>query len=59
MVFGIGPAGTGKTFLAMIVALHALLEGQIERIVLARPAVEAGEALDFYLGIWKKNYFPT
>ena len=43
MVFGIGPAGTGKTFLAMIAALHALLEGEIQRIVLARPAVEAGK----------------
>ena len=50
LVFGIGPAGTGKTFLAMIAALHALLEGDVERIVLARPAVEAGEALGFLPG---------
>lgn len=47
LVFGIGPAGTGKTFLAMIAALHSLLEGKVQRIVLARPAVEAGEALGF------------
>ena len=47
LVFGIGPAGTGKTFLAMIVALNSLLKGEVQRIVLARPAVEAGEALGF------------
>ena len=58
MVFGIGPAGTGKTFLAMIAALHALLEGQIERIVLARPAVEAGEALGFLPGDLEEKLLP-
>ena len=58
LVFGIGPAGTGKTFLAMIVALHALLEGEIERIVLARPAVEAGEALGFLPGDLEEKLLP-
>ncbi|MEK9783697.1 MAG: PhoH family protein [Opitutales bacterium] len=58
LVFGIGPAGTGKTFLAMIVALHALLEGEIEKIVLARPAVEAGEALGFLPGDLEEKLLP-
>ena len=58
MVFGIGPAGTGKTFLAMIAALHALLEGEIQRIVLARPAVEAGEALGFLPGDLEEKLLP-
>jgi phosphate starvation-inducible PhoH-like protein len=50
IVFGIGPAGTGKTYLAVAMALAALLEKQVERIVLARPAVEAGERLGFLPG---------
>ncbi|MFQ5718058.1 MAG: PhoH family protein [Acidobacteriota bacterium] len=50
MVFGIGPAGTGKTFLAMAMALEFLSEGKVDRIVLARPAVEAGEKLGFLPG---------
>ncbi len=58
LVFGIGPAGTGKTFLAMIAALHALLEGKVERIVLARPAVEAGEALGFLPGDLEEKLLP-
>lgn len=58
LVFGIGPAGTGKTFLAMIAALHALLEGEVERIVLARPAVEAGEALGFLPGDLEEKLLP-
>ncbi|HAW97122.1 MAG TPA: phosphate starvation-inducible protein PhoH [Opitutae bacterium] len=58
MVFGIGPAGTGKTFLAMIAALHALLEGEVQRIVLARPAVEAGEALGFLPGDLEEKLLP-
>jgi phosphate starvation-inducible protein PhoH and related proteins len=58
LVFGIGPAGTGKTFLAMIAALHALLEGEIQRIVLARPAVEAGEALGFLPGDLEEKLLP-
>jgi phosphate starvation-inducible protein PhoH and related proteins len=50
MVFGIGPAGTGKTFLAMAMAVEFLAEGKIERLILARPAVEAGEKLGFLPG---------
>jgi phosphate starvation-inducible PhoH-like protein len=49
-VIGIGPAGTGKTYLAMAMAINALLKKQISRIVLARPAVEAGEKLGFLPG---------
>src|SRR2546425_4231557 len=48
MVFGIGPAGTGKTYLAVSMAVRALLEQKISRIVLTRPAVEAGERLGFF-----------
>ena len=50
MVFGIGPAGTGKTYLAMAMAVAALSEGRVSRIILTRPAVEAGEALGFLPG---------
>ncbi len=50
MVFGIGPAGTGKTYLAVAAAVEALLEDRIKRIMLARPAVEAGENLGFLPG---------
>jgi len=50
MVIGIGPAGTGKTYLAMAMAINALLKKKISRIVLARPAVEAGEKLGFLPG---------
>jgi phosphate starvation-inducible PhoH-like protein len=50
MVFGIGPAGTGKTYLAVAMALAALTDKKVERIVLARPAVEAGERLGFLPG---------
>lgn len=50
IVFGIGPAGTGKTYLAMAEAVSALLEGQVKKIVLTRPAVEAGENLGFLPG---------
>lgn len=50
VTFGIGPAGTGKTFLAMAMALSALKDEKISRIVLTRPAVEAGEALGFLPG---------
>ena len=45
IVFGIGPAGTGKTFLAVTLAVTALKRGQVKRIILTRPAVEAGESL--------------
>ncbi|RXJ06761.1 PhoH family protein, partial [Deinococcus metallilatus] len=47
IVFGIGPAGTGKTFLAVTLAITALKRGQVKRIILTRPAVEAGESLGF------------
>ncbi|WP_438040001.1 PhoH family protein [Sorangium sp. So ce128] len=50
MTFGIGPAGTGKTYLAMAMAVHALLERRVKRIILTRPAVEAGERLGFLPG---------
>ena len=50
IVFGIGPAGTGKTYLAMAMAVSALSKGIVNRIILTRPAVEAGEALGFLPG---------
>jgi phosphate starvation-inducible PhoH-like protein len=50
IVFGIGPAGTGKTYLAMAMAINAFLTKQVSRIVLVRPAVEAGEKLGFLPG---------
>ncbi len=50
LVFGIGPAGTGKTYLAMAMAVSALKSGQVSRIILTRPAVEAGERLGFLPG---------
>lgn len=50
ITFGVGPAGTGKTYLAVAAALNAFLRGKVERIVLTRPAVEAGENLGFLPG---------
>ncbi|HEU5142363.1 MAG TPA: PhoH family protein [Solirubrobacterales bacterium] len=50
ITFGIGPAGTGKTFLAVAMAAHALAENEVQRIILTRPAVEAGERLGFLPG---------
>jgi phosphate starvation-inducible protein PhoH and related proteins len=50
IVFGIGPAGTGKTYLAMAMAVSALMKKEVSRIILARPAVEAGEKLGFLPG---------
>ena len=50
IVFGVGPAGTGKTYLAMAMAVSALMERQVKRIILCRPAVEAGEKLGFLPG---------
>jgi phosphate starvation-inducible protein PhoH and related proteins len=50
IVFGVGPAGTGKTYLAMAMAVNALLKKEVARIVLARPAIEAGEKLGFLPG---------
>ena len=58
MVFGVGPAGTGKTYLAMAMAVSALKKEQVTRIVLTRPAVEAGEALGFLPGDLKEKIMP-
>jgi phosphate starvation-inducible PhoH-like protein len=58
MVFGIGPAGTGKTYLAMASAIAALKKEQVNRIILTRPAVEAGEALGFLPGDLQEKIFP-
>ncbi|MDD2710411.1 MAG: PhoH family protein [Verrucomicrobiae bacterium] len=58
MVFCIGPAGTGKTHLAVAMAVCMLRQGQVERIILARPAVEAGEALGFLPGDLKEKLLP-
>ena len=58
LVFGIGPAGTGKTYLAVAQAVSLLLEGKIDRIILSRPAVEAGERLGFLPGDMKEKVDP-
>jgi phosphate starvation-inducible PhoH-like protein len=58
IVFGIGPAGTGKTYLAMAMAVSALKREQVTRIILTRPAVEAGEALGFLPGDLNEKIFP-
>jgi phosphate starvation-inducible PhoH-like protein len=58
MVFGIGPAGTGKTYLAVSMAVRALLEKKVYRIVLTRPAVEAGERLGFLPGTLQEKIDP-
>ncbi|MBK1876158.1 PhoH family protein [Pelagicoccus mobilis] len=58
IVFGIGPAGTGKTYLAMAAAVSLLLEGKVERIILSRPAVEAGETLGFLPGDLQEKILP-
>lgn len=58
MTFGLGPAGTGKTFLAVAMAVSFLLEGKVERIILSRPAVEAGEKLGFLPGDLKEKVDP-
>jgi phosphate starvation-inducible PhoH-like protein len=58
LVFGIGPAGTGKTYLAVAMAVQMLLQGQVDRIVLSRPAVEAGERLGFLPGDLKDKVDP-
>ena len=50
LVFGLGPAGTGKTYLAVAAAIDLLMGGQVERVILSRPAVEAGERLGFLPG---------
>jgi len=58
VTFGIGPAGTGKTYLAVAMALAALREGKVARIILTRPAVEAGEALGFLPGDLYEKIMP-
>ncbi len=58
MVFGIGPAGTGKTYLAVVLAVQALKNGHVKKIVLTRPAVEAGESLGFLPGDLKEKVDP-
>ncbi|HGA4399234.1 TPA: PhoH family protein [Streptococcus agalactiae] len=58
VVFGTGPAGTGKTFLAVTLAVTALKRGQVKRIILTRPAVEAGESLGFLPGDLKEKVDP-
>ncbi len=58
IVFGIGPAGTGKTYLAVMYGLHKLKEGEVKKIVLTRPAVEAGESLGFLPGDLKEKIDP-
>lgn len=58
MVFGVGPAGTGKTYLAVAMAVARMLAGEIDRIILSRPAVEAGENLGFLPGDLKDKVDP-
>ena len=58
MMFGIGPAGTGKTYIAVAMAVSALLTKQVNRIILARPAVEAGERLGFLPGTLQQKIDP-
>jgi phosphate starvation-inducible PhoH-like protein len=58
VTFGIGPAGTGKTYLAMAMAVSALHRGEVSRIILTRPAVEAGEALGFLPGDLREKLSP-
>jgi phosphate starvation-inducible protein PhoH and related proteins len=58
MVFGVGPAGTGKTYLAVAMAISALLSKRVNRIILARPAVEAGERLGFLPGTLQEKIDP-
>ena len=58
LVFGLGPAGTGKTYIAIAFAVSIFLKGQVDRIVLTRPAVEAGERLGFLPGDIKDKIDP-
>jgi phosphate starvation-inducible PhoH-like protein len=58
IVFAVGPAGTGKTFLAVAMAVKYLREGKIERIILTRPAVEAGESLGYLPGTYEEKVYP-
>ncbi len=58
ITFGVGPAGTGKTYLAVVMAIAALKRGDVEKIILTRPAVEAGESLGFLPGDLKDKVDP-
>lgn len=58
LVFGVGPAGTGKTYLAVAVGVSLLLQGKVDRIILSRPAVEAGEQLGFLPGDIREKVDP-
>ncbi len=58
LAFGIGPAGTGKTYIAVAVAVNQLMNGQVDKIILSRPAVEAGERLGFLPGDMKDKVDP-
>src|SRR5690625_3873780 len=58
LVFGIGPAGTGKTYLAVVMAAKALRNGEVKRLILTRPAVEAGESLGFLPGDLREKVDP-
>ena len=58
ITFGVGPAGTGKTFLAVVMAIAALKKGEVQKIILTRPAVEAGESLGFLPGDLKEKVDP-
>ena len=58
LVFGLGPAGTGKTYLAVAKAVEALITGEVDRIILSRPAVEAGEQLGFLPGDMQEKVDP-
>ncbi|WP_407268439.1 PhoH family protein [Radiobacillus sp. PE A8.2] len=58
LVFGIGPAGTGKTYLAVVMAINAMKKGLVKKIILTRPAVEAGESLGFLPGDLKEKVDP-
>jgi phosphate starvation-inducible PhoH-like protein len=58
LTFGIGPAGTGKTFLAVVMAVRALREREVARLILSRPAIEAGERLGFLPGDLKEKVDP-
>lgn len=58
LIFGVGPAGTGKTYLAVAAAVSMFIEGHVDRIILSRPAVEAGERLGFLPGDMKEKIDP-
>src|SRR5690606_6009889 len=58
LVFGIGPAGTGKTYLAVVMAVNALKNNKVNKIILTRPAIEAGESLGFLPGDLKEKVDP-